>query len=118
MGTRNSPGASGKLGVAFIRTVMETSDLFDEKAVDTSVKDYFAHGLSHPTYGEGKVLIGPDGQPEVLLCLHVDAILIHTPSLEKLEADIPTFITPSYVLDYYERLTRLILRHNMSFLWL
>ena len=38
MGTRNSPGASGRLGAAFIREVMETSDLFGGLPVDNSLQ--------------------------------------------------------------------------------
>ena len=87
MGTRNSPGASGKFGAAFIRTVIETSDLFGGTPVDASIQQYFSNnGISHPTFGEGRVLLGPDGEPAVLLWLHVDDILIHASSLHKLEA--------------------------------
>ena len=86
MGTRNSPGASGKFGAAFIRMLMETSELFDGTPVDASVQQHFLQGgVSHPIYGEGRVLIGKDGLPAVLLWLHVDDILIHAPSLEKLD---------------------------------
>ena len=87
MGTRNSPGASGKFGAAFIRIVIETSDLFNGQPLDASVQNYFVNGgVSHPVCGEGRVLIGPDGLPAVLLWLHVDDILIHAPSLAKLNA--------------------------------
>ena len=41
MGTRNSPGASGRFGAAFIRTIIETSDLFEGKAIDASVQQFF-----------------------------------------------------------------------------
>ena len=86
MGTRNSPGASGRFGAAFLRVVMDTSDLFQGTPVDNSLQQYFSHEVYHPAYGEGRVLIGSDGLPVVLIWIHVDDILIHAPTLSKLEA--------------------------------
>ena len=37
MGTRNSPGAFDKFGAAFIRMVMDTSDLFHGTPIDNSL---------------------------------------------------------------------------------
>ena len=37
MGTRNSPGSSGKFGVAFIRLVIDTSDLFQGIPMNFSI---------------------------------------------------------------------------------
>ena len=86
MGTRNSPGASGRFGAAFMMVVTETSDLFHGNPVDNSLQQYFGHKISHPKYGEGRVLIGADGLPAVLIWLHVDDLFIHASSLAKLEA--------------------------------
>ena len=86
MGTRNSPGASGRFGAAFLRTVMDSSDLFHGHPVDNSLQQYFSKSITHPTHGEGRVLIGSDGLPVVLIWIHVDDILIHAPTLRKLEA--------------------------------
>ena len=86
MGTRNSPGASGRFGAAFLRIIMETSDLFSGTPCDNSIQQYFSQKISHPTYGEGRVLIGSDGLPVVLIWIHVDDILIHGPTLSKLKA--------------------------------
>ena len=86
MGTRNSPGASGRFGAAFIRMVMDTSELFQGEPIDNSLHGYFTHKINHPTLGEGRVLIGPDGLPAVLLWLHVDDLLVHSSTLGKLEA--------------------------------
>ena len=83
MGTRNSPGASGRFGAAFIRAVMDSSDLFKGSPIDNSVQQYFVNRIYHPTHGEGRVLIGSDGLPVVLIWLHVDDILIHAPTLKK-----------------------------------
>ena len=86
MGTRNSPGASGRFGAAFIRMVVDSSDLFQGKVFDNSLQQYFSQKINHPGYGEGRILIGADGLPVVLIWLHVDDILIHACSLAKLEA--------------------------------
>ena len=86
MGTRNSPGAFGRFGAAFLRVVMDTSDLFQGNPVDNSLQQYFCHKISNPKYGEGRVLIGADGLPAVLIWLHVDDLLIHASTLSKLEA--------------------------------
>ena len=85
MGTRNSPGASGRFGAAFIRMILETSPLFQGKAVDNSIQQYFTKTVYHPTLGEGRVLMGSDGLPVVLIWLHVDDIFIHSPTLDKLK---------------------------------
>ena len=86
MGTRNSPGASGRFGAALLRIIMDISDLFSGTPSDNSLQQYFSHKISHPTYGEGRVLIGSDGLPAVLIWIHVDDILVHAPTLPKLEA--------------------------------
>ena len=85
MGTRNSPGASGRFGAALIRIIMDTSDLFKGVVVDNSIQQYFSRKVHHPKYGEGRILIGVvDGLPVVLLWLHVDDLLIHAPTRAKL----------------------------------
>ena len=86
MGTRNSPGASGRFGASFIRMILETSPLFQGEPMDNSLQQYFTKTVHHPTLGEGRVLIGSDGLPVVLIWLHVDDIFIHSPTLEKLKA--------------------------------
>ena len=86
MGTRNSPGASGRFGAAFIRLVMDSSELFQGTAIDNSLNGYFTQNINHPTLGEGRILIGPDGLPAVLIWLHVDDLFIHAPTLSKLQA--------------------------------
>ena len=86
MGTYNSPGASGRFGAALIRHVMETSDLIGGSPVDNSIQQYFSNKISHPKFGEGRVLFGSDGLPAVLVWLHMDDILIHARIKAKLEA--------------------------------
>lgn len=84
MGTRNSPGASGRFGAAFIRFLIDQFPVFQGKPVDNSTISHFINKTYHPEYGEGRVLIGLDGLPVVLLWIHVDDILIHGPTLSKL----------------------------------
>ena len=84
MGTRNSPGASGRFGAAFIRMVLDNTDLFGGTPRDNSLQQYFVEKVTHPTLGDGRVLIGTDGLPAVLIWLHVDDILIHASTREKL----------------------------------
>ena len=84
MGTRNSPGASGRFGAAFLRYVVDKFPVFQGTPVDNSPITYFRKTVYHPEYGEGRVLIGSDGEPVVLVWIHVDDILIHGPSFEKL----------------------------------
>ena len=42
VGTRNSPGASETFGAAFIRIVMDTSDLFHWKPINNSLAIFFS----------------------------------------------------------------------------
>ena len=84
MGTRNSPGASGRFGAAFVRFLIDKFPVFQGKPVDNSFMAYFTKKVYHPKYGEGRVLIGRDGKPAVLIWIHVDDILIHGPSYDKL----------------------------------
>ena len=80
MGARNSPEASGRFGVALIRLII---DLFGAHPVDNFIQQYFIKKVTHPTLGEGRVLIGKDGIPAILIWLHVDDLLIHASILKK-----------------------------------
>jgi hypothetical protein len=84
MGTRNSPGASGRFGAAFLREVIRTSP--DFQGTVTVVND-FTSGWNgegyNPALGIGRVLISEDGQPAVLIWIHVDDILLHGPTYAK-----------------------------------
>ena len=86
METHNLPGASSRFGAALIRQAIETSKLFGGSPVDNSLQQYFSDKISHSKFGEDRVLFSPEGLSAVLLWLHVDDILIHTPNKSKLEA--------------------------------
>ena len=93
MGTRNSPGASGRFGTAFIWHVMETSELFEGTPRDNSLQQYVSETIPHQKFGEGRVLFGSDGLPAGLIWLDVDDILIHAPIKAKLEAALDHILT-------------------------
>ena len=84
MGTRNSPGASGRFGAAFIRYLVDSFPIFKGNPVDNSPMAYFTKKVYHPEHGEGRVLVDSNGIPIVLIWMHVDDVLIHGPTLEKL----------------------------------
>ena len=84
MGTRNSPGASGRFGAAFIRYLIDSFPIFQGSPIDNSPMAYFTKRVYHPEYGEGRVLVDSTGTPVVLIWMHVDDILIHGPTLERL----------------------------------
>ncbi|MGH7974468.1 MAG: hypothetical protein ACREBR_02985, partial [bacterium] len=81
MGSANSPGASGRYGAAFLRLVMDTHYGFQGTPI-------LNHMLGSPNYnpdwGEGRVLIGRDGLPILLIWIHVDDVFLHGPTAEKL----------------------------------
>ena len=93
MGTRNSPGTSGRFGAAFIRVILDNTELFGGDPVDNFIQQYFVKKFSHPILGECRVLLGKDGLPAVLIWLHVDKILIYGSTLGKLEAAL------NYIMD-------------------
>ena len=84
MGTRNSPGASGRFGAAFIRLLVDTFPIFKGSPVDNSPMANFTKRVYHPEHGEGRVLVDSNGIPVVLIWMHVDDVLIHGPTLGKL----------------------------------
>ena len=67
METRNLSRDSDRFMAAFVRHLMETSDLFGDSPVDNSIQQHFSSKISHPQFGEGRVLFDTDGLPEVLL---------------------------------------------------
>lgn len=93
MGSRNSPGATGRCGFSLTRCIFENSDLFEGlDHTDNSFVNIFSDDqLYHPEYGEGRIYRSKDGTLTVLVWLHVDDILVHGPTQEKVEEAL-TFI--------------------------
>ena len=84
IGTRNSPGTSGRFDAAFLRQILESSPLFQGSPQANSFHSTFENSSIHPNHGTDRVLIGEDGLPAVLLWIHVDDILIHAPTQKSL----------------------------------
>ena len=72
---------------------MDSSELFQGTPLDNSLNGFFTQNINHPTLGEGRVLIGSDGLPAVLVWLHVDDLLIHASTLGKLHAALDHILT-------------------------
>jgi hypothetical protein len=98
MGTCNSPAASGRFGAAFIRLIIESSPLFQGSPIDNSLVGMILDKNFDPSLGQGRVLIGLDGLPALLIWLHIDDILLHGPTEKKVLAGF------QYILDEMVRL--------------
>jgi hypothetical protein len=83
MGTRNSPGASGRFGAAFLREIGRTSPDFKGTVVINDFTSGWNGEGYDPKLGIGRVLISEDGQPAILIRIHVDDIFIHGPTEAK-----------------------------------
>ena len=60
MGTRNSPGASGRFGTALICLTVGSSPIFQGVEIVNSAQSYAAKNVHHLTYSERCVLLGED----------------------------------------------------------
>ena len=83
MGTRQSPAAACKFGNGFLRTVMNTHPAFQGHPCQNDFASDLQGTPFDPLKGNGRVLMGADGHPSVLLFMHVDDILVHGPNQEK-----------------------------------
>jgi hypothetical protein len=84
MGASNSPAASGRFGAALLRLILTTIPEFTGAPVlNGCVASFLGHG-SHPTGGTGRILLDQTGSLACQAWLHVDDLLIHGPSYEKL----------------------------------
>jgi hypothetical protein len=77
MGTRNSPGASGRFGNAFIRMLQEGCPEFQGTARRNDFLCHLAGEPFDPALGTGRVKFTTDGQPCCRVWIHVDDILLH-----------------------------------------
>lgn len=86
MGSTNSPGASGRFGAAFLREVIDTNPDFQGLPMDNNMASHL-RGLGYdPSLGIGRILIGKDGRPALLLWIHVDDVFLHGPTEDKVNA--------------------------------
>jgi hypothetical protein len=77
MGTRNSPGALGRFGNAFIRMILEGCPLFHGQPQRNNFLCRLAGAAFNPDFGTGRIELSEDGTPVSQLWIHVDNILIH-----------------------------------------
>jgi hypothetical protein len=77
MGTRNSPGASGRFGNAFMRMLVSGCALFHGKARRNDFLSRLAGEPFDPSMGTGRIEITAEGKPACRSWIHVDDIMIH-----------------------------------------
>ena len=83
MGSRNSPGASGRFGAALLRVLQASSVDFQGHPSQNDFVAYIRDQGYDPALGTGRVLLGEDGEPSLLIWIHVDDILLHGPTYAK-----------------------------------
>lgn len=83
MGTRNSPAVACRFGNAFIRYIVETCPLFQGTPVHNDFVSQLLGNEFRAEWGIGRVLLGPNGEPALLIWMHVNDILVHGPSFDK-----------------------------------
>ncbi len=98
MGTRNSPAGSGRLGACLLRHILDHCPFFQGNPVDNSLPGMTQRKVFDPVKGEGRVLIDAEGEPCCLVWLHVDDLLLHGSSYERVS------IALSWIMDEMVRL--------------
>ncbi len=83
MGTCNSPAGSGRLGAALVRELVESCELFQGTPVDNSKVGMILNRPYNPRWGDGRVLMGGDELPAVLIKCHIDDFILHGPNFDK-----------------------------------
>jgi len=93
MGSGNSPACAGRLGASFTRKLMERyPDLFGGTPLANTWSSRAEANCYDTRLGHGRVLMGSDGLPAVLLWQHCDDWLIHGPTFEKTSAALSAFM--------------------------
>ncbi len=92
MGTCNSPAGSGRLGAALIRELIDNCALFQGVVIDNTKIAMVKNLPFHPQWGEGRVLIGEDGLPALLIRLHIDDTFLHGPTYDKTAAGLTALL--------------------------
>jgi hypothetical protein len=77
MGTRNSPGASGRAGNAFIRMLVEGCPLLHGTPRRNEFLIRLAGEPFNACFGTGRIEIGDDRRPVCRSWIHVDDVLLH-----------------------------------------
>ena len=78
MGASQSPPLAGRYGLAFIRKLKSKFAEFQgTPKLNCWWTGFQEVGTYDPNLGHGYVLLGPDGEPAVLVFVHIDDFLIH-----------------------------------------
>ena len=83
MCTRNIPAASVRLGHSFVCLLLSHGPLFGGLSCINSLSSQLKGSPYDSTLGEGRVSVGGDRVPAVLVWLHVDDLLLHGPTYNK-----------------------------------
>lgn len=98
MGLRNSPGGTGRFGMSFIRYIIDTSDLFNRDNFESNTFANLFEGerVFCPERGEGRVFYSSDRSLSILIWLHIDDILMHGPTMAKVEEALTHIVTCAF----------------------
>jgi hypothetical protein len=93
MGAANSPSLAGRYGTSFLRLLRSDCPLFQGTPTQYTWWASFNGSKKYdPDVGQGRVLIGDDGLPAVLLWSHCNDFFIHGPTKEKTTAALIAFL--------------------------
>jgi hypothetical protein len=93
MGAGSSPGLAGRYGAAFLRLLRDRFPIFQGTPSQNTWWGHYELGHKlHPHWGHGRILLGEDGEPAVLLFSHCDDFLIHSPSRAKCDRALRVFL--------------------------
>lgn len=78
MGGGNCPSLSGRYGLSFIRMLKAKFSVFQgQPQANCWWTGFRSTGTYDPKLGHGYVLLGPGGEPAVLVFVHIDDFLLH-----------------------------------------
>jgi hypothetical protein len=89
----NSPSIAGRYGAAFQRLLRTRCPLFQGTPGHNTWWGVYQNGTPYnPRLGQGRILIGADGESAVLSKGHYDDFLLHGPTFEKTTAALTAFL--------------------------
>ena len=93
MGTAQSPCLACRYGAGFLRRLRSRHPgLFSGTPTENTWRRHVAEGTYNGNLGHGRVDIGPDGLPSVLLSGFVDDFAVHGPTEEKTRRALTAFM--------------------------
>jgi hypothetical protein len=85
MGSRNSPGVSGCFGASLLRVVQASSEDLQGHPDQNDFVSYICKRGYNPSLGMGRVLMGDDGEPSLLIWIHINDNFLHGPTYDKVK---------------------------------